>query len=84
MSYEPNEAGYSLLRLPTRVVQRHVDQQQQDDPNGYKRFFHGSSNLVQPVIIFSETQVGLSDAHTVANLPSGLVALSATKSVTYS
>jgi hypothetical protein len=42
------------------------------------------SFMVQQVIMFSETQVGHYYAHTVANRHSGLVALSATKSVTYS
>jgi hypothetical protein len=50
-----------------------------------KRFLNISiSFLVQPVIIFSETRVGLYYAHTVANRPSGLVAKNVTKSVTYS
>jgi hypothetical protein len=37
-----------------------------------------NSFVFQQVIMFSETQFGLYDAHTVANLPSGLVAISAT------
>src|SRR5215210_6840531 len=50
-----------------------------------KRFLNISiSFLVQQVIIFSETRVGLYDAYTVANRPSGLVAKNVTKSVTHS
>ncbi|HEY6018694.1 MAG TPA: hypothetical protein VIY48_02035, partial [Candidatus Paceibacterota bacterium] len=54
------------------------DQQQQDSPNNYKRFFHGSSILVRPVIIFSETRIGFHD-HTVANRRFPLVTQSGTR-----
>jgi hypothetical protein len=42
------------------------------------------SFVVQQVIIFLETGVGLYDVHTVSNRLSGLVAKNVTKSVTYS
>ena len=84
-----------MIRQYPNEASRYRDRQNYDQPHDAKAINgqnlleqtigkHFGFLLVQQVIMFSETRVGLYSAHIVANRPSDLVAKNVTKSVTKS